>query len=105
MMHATNSATFVAYYDKPFCFLTNDALKAGDFPKCMYGATVNMAKALGVPLIDTDHMESVNDIFSKMESKTRKRFLDNYFGDYNTKKCYADQFKDAFVDINNRIKQ
>lgn len=104
MCHATGSVTFVSYYNKPFCFLTNDALKTGNFPRCLYPVTVYMANDLGIKLVDTDHVDSVKGIFTQLDPELRTRFLDAYFGDYKTKKLYAEQLKDAFIDIYNRIK-
>ena len=105
MCHATGSVTFISYYNKPFCFLTNDALKAGNFPRCLYPVTIYMANDMGIPLVDTDHAGSVENIFKQMDSELRTRFLDAYFGDYKTKKPYAEQWKDAYIDIYNRIKK
>ena len=104
MMHAGGTVTVVAYCNKPFCFMTNDAFQAGDFPSCPYGVTKKMAEVLHMPLVDTDHAQSVDGIFKKIEPELRRRFLDCYFGDCSKSKTYAEQLEDALVDIHKRIK-
>ena len=104
LMQAGGSITFVAYYDKPLCFLTNEASRAGDFLRSLHKVTNRMAQELNIPLIDTDNIDSVKGVFKRIEPTLRKQFLDLYMGDLSQKIPYAEQLRNAIAAVYSKVK-
>ncbi len=81
ILHSSNSINFISYYNKPVCFVSNAALKAGDFQYCLYQMAFSLSNALGFPLYDVDQLDSVEKIFKPIDDKLREIIIERYFGD------------------------
>lgn len=81
IMHSSNSINFIAYYNKPVCFVSNAAVKAGNFQYCLYQMASALSSTLGFTLYDIDSLTSVKDIFKQIDENKRQLIIDRYFGD------------------------
>ncbi len=105
IMHSSNSINFIAYYNKPVCFVSNDAVKAGDFQYCLYEMASSLSNALGYSLIDIDHENSVKNIFKQIDENRRKIIIERYFGDTSKGLPNSEILKTHFNTMFNSIKK
>ena len=103
ILHVSNSLNFIAYYDKPFCMVTNNAIKAGDFTQCLYAMQKNIANQLCTPLINIDNTYEISSIFKKLTPEIREQYISSYFGDTSENIPNCEILKRHFVSIYQKI--
>ena len=99
ILHSSNSINFIAYYNKPVCFVSNAAIKAGDFQYCLYQMASSLSKAVGLALYDIDHMDHVENIFKSITEDVRNVIIQRYFGDTSKGLPNAEILKEHFSTI------
>lgn len=106
ILHSSNSINFIAYYNKPVCFVSNDAVKAGDFQYCLYQMASSLSSSLGFHLYDVDNLDSVENIFRPIDSNIRLKIINRYFGDTSkglpNSKILRGHFKTIFAALDKK---
>lgn len=105
-IHCSNAFSYVALFDKPVAFITNEALD-----KSNIGSATHMySEKFKMPIILTDGINSYpNPLFVKMDADLRKKYIMDYLGDIDLPQPnsvliqkYLKEFHDQLV--NTRLK-
>ena len=105
-LHASNSANFIAYYDKPMAIITNDVLDSVGDDICygsLAGLTQALADKLKLDVVNVDHCDKVSNIFRKLEPKVREDYVNKYLVDLSNPVPTSELLKKHFHSIYNRI--
>ena len=98
-LHSSFSVSFAFLFDKPFCLLTNAAIRQSS-NQC---SNLQMySKVFEHPLVDTDIIEDVRDIFAPTKPEIRDGY-NNMFFDIDNRKLNAELLVENIERIHNDI--
>ena len=103
ILHASNAINFIAYYDKPICYVYNKVLSRFNVDGGLYTLGAFQAKQLGLPFINMEEQNTTDNIFHTLTPETRQAVINQYFGDISRGVPNSEILKEHFETIYNQI--
>lgn len=88
-MHHSFCISYVALFDKPVCFISNEAVRRSRF---CFENTCSNASMVNLPVIDSDRIEDYDIVFKRIPSEYREKYINRFF-DMKVKKTNAELLK------------
>lgn len=98
-LHSSYSVSFAFLFDKPFCLLTNKAVRQSSNQSA---ALRNYSRAFEHPIIDTDDIDDVSGVFIPTKREIRDGY-NNLFFDMKNHKLNTDLLVENVERIHNKI--
>lgn len=100
-MHNSFCISYVALFDKPVCFVINEAIKGSEFG---YKGICALADKMLMQVTDSDRIDETKDVFAKLPKDRREIYINRFF-DTSIKQCNADLFEQYLNQIYNEIQE
>lgn len=99
ILHASNAINFIAYYDKPICYVYNEVLSRFDFEGSLFTLGQFQCRQLGLPFVNMEELDIVKGLFHHLKPEIRKAVVNKYFGDISRGIPNSEILKEHFEKI------
>lgn len=99
LIHCSFSVSFPILFDKPFCILSNSAIRNATEVR---NNIERFSKCFEQPIIDTDNVVDVTDIFKPLSREIRERYI-NMFFDTSVKEKNSEILANHIISIHAKI--
>ena len=98
-MHHGFCLSYIALFDKPMCFISNEAIRGSRY--CYENVMIN-ANMMHMPVVDSDRIDDYESVFSPLPKDRRELYINRFF-DLSINKRNAELYEQYLNQIHQEI--